>query len=132
MSDFTRGISIDGIYFDVPLVSLKRSADVLDKYAERTEDGVLHREIIGVYYNYTLNIGTSDAFGQNSYDALWDKLTEPVEFHEISLPTSKGTYTFTAYISSVSDEYMKIYKEDASFKNLTCKFTAKEPARRPG
>lgn len=132
MSDFTRGISIDGIYFDVPLVSLKRSADVLDKYAERTEDGVLHREIIGVYYNYTLNVGTSDAFGQTSYDALWNKLTEPVEFHEISLPTSNGTYTFQGYISSVSDEYMKIYEDDASFKNLTCKFTAKAPARRPG
>ena len=48
---FTQGIIVDGTYFDLPMVSLKRSADFLDKYAERTEDGVLHRELIGVYYN---------------------------------------------------------------------------------
>ena len=129
---FNRGISIDGHYFDIPMVSLKRTADVLDKYAERTEDGVLHRELIGVYYNYTLNVGSSTAFGNDDYDILWDKLTEPVPFHEISLPVKNGTYTFTGYISSVSDEYSKIGKEDAEFKGLTCRFIAERPARVPG
>lgn len=129
---FKRGISIDGIYFDIPMVSLKRTADVLDKYAERTEDGELHREIIGVYYNYTLNAGSSNAFGDDDYERLWDKLTEPVPFHEISLPVKNGSYTFTGYISSVSDEYMKIEEDDADFKGLTCRFIAKRPARVPG
>ena len=40
---FTQGIKIDGEFFDVPLVSIKRTGDFLDKYANRTEDGVLHR-----------------------------------------------------------------------------------------
>ncbi len=31
--EYTQGIRIDGIYFDVPLVSIKRTADFLDKYA---------------------------------------------------------------------------------------------------
>ena len=127
---FTRGISVDGTYFDVPMVSLKRAADFLDKYAERTEDGILNRELIGVYYNYTLTVGSSSAFGETDYEAFWDKMTEPVPFHEIALPDKNGQYTFTAYISSVSDEYEKILEDDAEFKSFTCKFTARAPARR--
>ena len=52
---FTQGISIDGILYDIPLVSIKRTADFLDKYAERTEDEELKRELIGVYYNYQMS-----------------------------------------------------------------------------
>lgn len=128
---FEKGIKIDGVHFDIPMVSLKRNADFLDKYAERTEDGELHRELIGVYYNYTLTVGDSDAFGDTDYDAFWDKMTEPVEFHEISIPTKDGYYTFTGYISSVSDEYEKILDDESIFTGFTCKFTAKSPARTP-
>lgn len=128
---FTRGISVDGTYFDIPMVSLKRSADFLDKYAERTEDGELHRELIGVYYNYTMTAGSSDHFGDTDYDAFWEKMTEPVEYHEISLPTKRGSYDFVAYISSVADEYQKILENDVVFKGFTCKMTARAPARRP-
>lgn len=128
---FEKGIKVDGVHFDIPMVSLKRNADFLDKYAERTEDGELHRELIGVYYNYTLTVGDSDAFGDTDYNAFWDKMTEPVEFHDISMPTKTGYYTFRGYISSVSDEYKKILNNEAEFTGFTCKFTAKSPARRP-
>lgn len=128
---FQKGIMVDGIFFDIPMVSLKRNADFLDKYAERTEDGELHRELIGVYYNYTLTVGTSSDFGDTDYDAFWDKMTEPAEFHNISIPTKNGYYTFTGYISSVSDEYKKILDNEAEFTSFTCKFTAKSPTRRP-
>ena len=126
--DFTQGIKIDNIYFDIPMVSLKRNADVLDKYANRTEDGDLKREIIGVYYNFTLTVGVVE--NPALYQSLWDKLTEPTEFHTVELPNINGVYRFTAYISSVSDEYMKVKSNSASFQGLTAKFTAKSPARR--
>ena len=128
---FEKGIRVDGIHFDIPMVSLKRSADFLDKFAERVETGDLERELIGVYYNYTLTVGSSTAFGKTDYDAFWDKMTEPVEFHEISIPTKNGYYTFTGYISYVSDEYKKILGNKEEFTGFTCKFTAKSPARTP-
>ena len=83
---FEKGIKVDGIYYDIPMVSLKRNADFLDKYAERSEEGDLLRELIGVYYNYTLTVGSSSDFGDTDYEAFWNKMTEPVEFHEISVP----------------------------------------------
>lgn len=126
---FDKGIIVDGVHFDIPMVSLKRRADFLDKYAERTEDGDLKRELIGVYYNFDLTVGDSSDFGDTDYEKFWDKMTEPAEFHDISLPTKKGYYSFRGYISSVSDEYKKILDNKAEFTGFTCKFTAKRPSR---
>lgn len=125
---YTQGIYIDGMYFDIPLISLKRNAEFLDKYAKRTRDGDLKRSLIGVYYNYTLSIGDIDDLAV--YKQLWDKLTEPVEYHDFEVPDIRGTYTFRGYISSVSDEYKKIEEDISCFGNLACKFIAKKPARK--
>lgn len=124
---YTKGLTIDGLYFDVPFISIKRDADVLDKYAERTKDGVLRREVIGTYFNYTMGFGTID--DTRTYNKLWDKLTEPVAFHTVTLPSNDGNLTYSAYISSVSDEFEKILENKTVFKGLTCKFTAEKPTR---
>lgn len=130
MEEYTQGIYIDGNLYNVPLISIKRSFDVLDKYAERNEeDGDLLREILGVYANFTLSFGTID--DDNLYERLIDKLTEPVPFHDFSLPTTKGSFDFKGYISSVSDEIEKILDNTAKFQGLTCKFTMKKPFRTP-
>ncbi len=130
MAEFTQGIYIDGVEYMVPLVSIKREAPFLDKTAERTEDGDLYRELIGVYFNYTMSFGTIDDV--DLYIQLYDHLTQPVEFHIFELPTSRGRYSFIGYISSVTDEMEKILEDTTRFKALSCKFTAKMPARRPG
>lgn len=122
MADF---ITIDGLTYNVPVTALRRRAEFLDKYAERTEDGVLHRELIGVYYNYEVEFGTDAALAD--YNALFDKLSEAVEFHTV---TVLGT-TFTAYFSSISDEVRKVQGADAYWKGLTAHFIAKMPARVP-
>lgn len=127
----TKGIIVDGITYNIPFVSLKRSADFLDKYAERVESGDLERELIGVYYNFTLTAGTSSDF-ESDYETFFDHMTQPVEFHDFVLPWSNGsTYSFRGYISSVSDEYKKILENDAIFTGFTMKMTAKSPARTP-
>lgn len=120
-------IVIDGETFTVPIVSLTRRADFLDKYAERTEDGVLHRELIGVYYNYQIQFGSTTDVAE--YAALWQKLTEPVEFHEVTVPDEDGSHTFTAYFSNVGDVMRKYKDAQAFWKSLTVNFIAQEPAR---
>nr|DAF88905.1 MAG TPA: hypothetical protein [Siphoviridae sp. ctoyo6] len=127
---YTQGIYIDGMYFDVPLVSVKREAKVLDKFAEREEEsGDMLRELLGVYLNYTMNFGTID--DDDLYERLFDKLTEPVAFHDVTLPSTKKSYTFKCYVSSVSDEMEKILDDTVKFKGLTCKYIAKAPWRTP-
>lgn len=129
MAEYKQGIYIDSVFFDVPLVSVKRNFEFLDKYAERTEDGDLKRGLIGVYANYTMNFGVID--DDDLYEKLVDKLTEPVEFHDFRIPSTKKTYAFRGYVSSLSDEMLKIEKNTVKFKGLTCKYIAKKPYRRP-
>lgn len=118
---------IDGIGYKIDVLSVKRTADFLDKYAERTENGDLERELIGVYFNYKLQLGPG--IDRTEYARLWDKLTEPVEFHEVTVPDEDGDYTFTAYTSNVADELLRKVAEKNYWKNLTVNFIAKKPAR---
>lgn len=129
---FTQGITVDGVHYDIPLVSVTRNADFLDKYANRVESGDLERELIGVFYNFTLTVGSSTAFGDGmDYETFYMHMTEPVDYHTVSLPVPGGTYVFVAYISSVSDQYEKVLADDVTIKTFSCKFTAKSPARVP-
>ncbi len=117
---------IDGVTYDVPVLSIRRNANFLDKFAERTADGKLHRELIGVYFNYQLQLGTTT--DTDEYAALWAKLTETEEFHTVTVPDESGDYTFTAYFSNVGDELRKVKGEKNYWKGLTVNFIAREPA----
>lgn len=120
-------IIIDGTTYNVGVKSIKRTAEFLDKYANRTEVGNLERELIGVYFNYELEFAPTN--NSTAYATLWDKLTEPQEFHTVVVPDESGSYTFTAYFSGVKDEFRQIKIGQSYFQGLTVKFTAKSPAR---
>jgi len=123
-------IVIDGTTFDIPVIGIKRNAEFLDKFAERTEDGILHRELIGVYFNYSLEFGRTH--NTTEYAALWEKLTEPEEFHTVTVPDLDATpLTFTAYFAGVADELRKDTTAKTFWKNLRVNFIAKEPTRTP-
>ena len=123
-SDF---LTIDGQIYNIKVkTGVKRNADFLDKYATRTDDGDLKRELIGVYFNYR-EIKFERQTDQNyaEYNRLYNKLTEAEEFHEIEIAGEE----FIAYFSNVSDT-MYLYKNGQPyFKDLTVNFTAKSPAR---
>ena len=122
-----RLLVIDGKKFNIPVKKLTRKAEFLDKFAQRTEDGVLQRELIGVYFNYQLQLGSTTNTAE--YQRLWAKLTEPVEFHTVTVPDESGDYTFIAYVSNVGDEIRKQEATRNYWKNLTVNFIAKAPAR---
>ncbi len=119
-------IVIDGIRYQVDVEDLSRTADFLNKYAERTESGDLECELIGVYFNYKLKLFCLDP---DEYARLWDKLTEPVEFHTVTVPDETGDYTFTAYFSGVADRLLLKRGPKNYWTDLTVKFTAKSPAK---
>lgn len=128
--EYTQGIKIDSTYFDIPLVSMQRTFDKLNKYAERNEEnGDLLTEVLGIYLNYQMQFGIID--DPALYQSLIDKLTEPVEFHDFELPHPTGTFKFRGYIDKVTDEAFKIYNGTVTFQNLSCQFVMKAPFRTP-
>lgn len=122
-------ITIDSIVYDVPLKVVNRKAEMLFKYAERTEDGHLQSELIGVFYNYDVEAGMS-ANNVTDYAALWVKITEPVENHEITMPDESGTLTFDCYFANIRDEVSKTGATNY-FRNLAFSVIAVSPARTP-
>ena len=123
-------ILIDGQTYDVDVVSIERTGDFLDKAADRTDDGDLHRELLAVYFNYQMKFGPG--VNTSEYARLWDKLTEPVEYHTVTVPYGNGSFTYTAYFSNVKDKMLLKEAEFNFFTDLSVNFIAKVPARRPG
>ena len=126
MAIVDRQIIIDGVSYDVAITTLKRKGDILDKSAWRTEDGDLHREVIGTYYNYKLAIGVID--NEVLYNTLFEVLTNPVAYHQVTLP--HDNYSFKGYFSSVEDELVRLTPTGGIFKGLTCNLTSKTPRKK--
>ena len=119
---------IDNIEYPVAIVGLGRKGDILDLTANRTEDGVLHREVIGTFYNYTLNIIAPN--DKALYESLWWKLTEPVASHQIQLPYQPEA--FEGYFGSCKDD-VKLIDKNGTFigTGISCNLVATRPARTP-
>lgn len=121
-------ITIDGLIFDIPVIVMDEDAAFLDKFAERTVDGKLHRELIGVFFNFQIQFGSSATTAELA--RLWLKLTEPIEFHTVTVPDTDGTtYTFTAYFSNVKRKLRRVSASKTFWKTLTVNFIAQAPAR---
>lgn len=120
-------IIIDGLTYNVPVVSIDRKADFLDKQAGRTENGALQREMIGTYINYQVVFGST--FEVTEYAALWNKITEPIEFHTVTIPDGAGQHTFEAYFANVSDKMRRYKAEQAFYKELTVSIISRYPTK---
>lgn len=118
-------IIIDGTEYKVPIVELQRKGDILDLVANRTEDGVLHREVIGTYYNYTLTIGVVN--DPDLYETLWWVLTAPVASHQIELPHDH--IQFEGYFGSCKDNIHLVTAEGYSARGLSFNLVATRAAR---
>ncbi len=118
--------SIDGVTYHVGVVEVSREIDIVDKYATRTESGVMSREILGIYHNYSMTFG--EISDPDEYEALFQKLVEDQDYHTIVVPGTTGTFTYTAYISDVSDK-LKKYRADGNHRwgELSASFIAKSP-----
>jgi len=121
-------IVIDSIDYDIPIVSLSGQADMLDKYAERTVDGVLHRELIGVYDNYEIQFAPSYR-DSATYSRLWFKLTEPVPWHTVKFPTIFGEREIEGYFANTRHEVSKQKGGVTYWKGLSTSFVSR--SKRP-
>lgn len=121
-------ITIDDTDYDVPITAISGQADMLDKYAERTVDGVLHRELIGVYDNYEIQFGPSISNPQ-AYSDLWFKLTEPTPWHTVKFPTIFGDREIVGYFANTSHKVVRQKNGVTYWKNLSTSFVSR--SKRP-
>ena len=121
---------IDGLVFDVTVKKFGRNFNVLDtKNTNRTLDGVMHRDVIGTYYNYSLELETSN-LNYEQYNQLYEIISSPDESHDVSFPYANSFYNFKAYITNGSDEVVKITDDWILWGNLKFNIIAMSPKRR--
>lgn len=129
MKKYTQGLIIDGIAYSIPFVSISRNMDFLEKYAERTEDGDIKIETIGLYKNYTITIGTID--DPATYDKLIEHITDcKNRFHKVILPDASKQFEFYGYFSSIADEVEKVLDTGAQYTGLTWNMVSKKPYKK--
>ena len=126
MSVFT----IDGNAYDVEIISLKRKFSVLDgDKAGRASDGSMMRNIIGTYYNYSMQFNT-DRLSRSQYDELYEILSAPQDSHTVILPYGRGTITQQMYVTGGEDD-LRIDDKGNIWDGLSIEFVAMTPKRKP-
>lgn len=126
-------VSIDGRYFNIfiPEDGIKRTFAVADTdQAGRVQTGEMVRDIIGTFYNYTVDFNTN-FLSEVEYDELWDTLSDPVEYHIIKVPYGQETLQFKAYVANGSDTLKYIRNGKSRWRNLSINFIANKPQRYP-
>ena len=124
--------TVDGVeYRNIHVLSIKRSFAVLDgDNVGRTMDGAMRRDIIGTYYNYSLEIDPEGS-RPDEYDSLYEVLSSPEDSHEVSFPYGRGVISFQAYVANGEDELFDMFNGENRWNNLTINFIAMSPQRRP-
>ena len=121
-------IIIDGVSYNVPIVGDTIDPQVIDKYAERTEDGVLHHEVLGVYHNFEVEF--APIIDPELHQRFFNDLTAPSPERTVTLPGMYTTYTTKCYIR-VSPVSMRRHRPSGNmYDGLKVKFIAIAPARR--
>lgn len=121
--------SIDGKYYDVLVGSIKRQAKIEEgKESGTLINGSYDRDLIGTYYEYDVEFGVNK-LNPAEYDELYECLTEPTEYHTIIMPYGQSTLTFTAYIDSVTDEYVKVIAGNKLWRGMSVTFTSQAPIK---
>lgn len=122
--------TIDGRNYDVEIVSLKRKFSVLDgDKAGRAADGSMMRNIIGTYYNYSMQINT-ERLSRSEYDSLYEILSAPVDSHTVVLPYGRTILTQKMYVTGGEDD-LRIDNAGNIWDNLSIEFVAMTPKRKP-
>lgn len=120
-------LKIDGVEYKVPIVKMERKGDILDFTAKRLQNGGLKRDIIGTYYNFSLEIGVVN--DQELYDQLWWVLTAPVPSHMIQLPNQPEP--FEGYFGNAKDGIVLVTEDGYKAKGLAFEIVCTWPSRRP-
>lgn len=123
-------ITLDGVtYSTLHITSLKRSFSVVDgDNAGRLQNGEMMRDIIGTFYNYSVELDP-DSASRADYDAFFEVISSPVPSHLLVIPYAQTTLTFQAYVTQGADELTLMESNANRWENLSFDFIAMAPQR---
>lgn len=127
----TTKITVDGTEYNIRMKfeTLHRAFDICEGPNSGTAiSGRTIRDIIGTKYSYQVDV-EPDPADPESYDAFYELISSPEEYHEVTFPYGQSTITFNAIIKSGTDKYMGIVGCRRRWSGLSITFSAVEPQR---
>lgn len=127
-------IIIDAVTYDVGIVEMDIDIDKLYDNAGRSQNGTMHKQLIGVFYNVPRVLMGRSELNSADYFSLLDVISDTSEFHSITIPdiTGTGDITFDAYFDKIKHRVKRWQVGSVwMFSELTFAIIAKSPARTP-
>ena len=124
-------ITVDGITYRVLVEydTLKRAFTIMEGDNTGTAiSGRAIRDIIGTTYEYSMTV-RADPDYPTDYDSFFYKISEPVDFHSVSLPFGQSTLDFDAKITGGNDIYKGFYAGYKRWDAMDIKFIPMQPQR---
>ena len=123
-------IKLDGVtYNTLHITKLTRNFSVLDgQNAGRVQSGAMVRDVIGTFYNYSVEIDP-DAASRADYDSFYEVISAPTDSHTLEVPYGQTTLVFQAYVTQGSDELLFMEHNKNRWGNLSFNFIAMAPQR---
>ena len=126
----TTTIIIDNFSYSVPIKSMTVTPSPLEAAAERTRDGLLHVERIGVFDTYVLEIGRPINMDEvTELAALYLVISSVTVFHQVKIPGENGGAAWSAYFSGVRKEVNRRVNTTTFWKNLQFSIIPQGPTR---
>ena len=126
-------INIDGKDYNVLVVYPSRERTVELRDGPLAGKALSHRKIRdleGAYLGYSMTIKAHPEF-QSEYDALYEVLKTPVEYHKVVMPFAQGTIEFDAAIYRLHDIDYGVKGSERRWSDLTVILDPMEPQWRP-
>ena len=127
-------ISIDGVEYRVfvEYPTRQRSFNIPDgPLAGKSLKPRKIRDIDGTYYSWSMIVG-QDPKHPEDYDAFYEVISAPVDFHRVKMPFGQRELEFDAAIYSGTDVDEGVRGERRSWGDLQVFFEPMEPQRKPG
>lgn len=126
-------LTIDSTEYAISFRTINRTARPKYKYELVTENGTRHSELVGIYYDYDVEMRISDE-SYATYRSLWQKITDGTEPYSIIVPDESvsGFNTFNCHFENISD-VVDIARDDGTrrFRNLRFSIIAESPSVTP-
>ena len=121
-------ITIDNVTYDVGITKITRKASFKKTSLGTTLDLTKHYDVEGTYYDYEITYNVRN-MNLEDYNNLYEKITEPVEYHIVTLPYGNETITFKAHLTASSDNIIFDYKSARKWGGLKVNIESLEPQK---
>ena len=121
-------VTIDSTTYDVGVIRITRKASQRVESLGTTLDLRKHYDVKGTYYDYDVEFYPRK-MNRVAYDSLYETLTEPTEYHTVTLPYGQTNLTFEARVTTTDDVLKARFGDKTYWGGIKVTFEALTPQK---